>query len=220
MSRPFKAAIRRPSALYGPPPPPTDFSAWSLLLANVVALVLALALDWQLGDLLIVYWFQSVVIGCSYVLRILNLDKFCTENFTINGKSVKPTGATKVKVAGFFCMHFGFFHLFYLLFIFSGEITGTQVLVTLPMVVACLAFAVNHAYSYNYFKDKDREGKPNIGTMMFTPYLRIVPMHLTIILGGAIGVSGFGLLLFMALKTVTDILMHWTEHRVIHNTNA
>ena len=33
-------------------------------------------------------------------------------------------------------------------------------------------------------RDLDRQGTPNIGTLMFTPYIRIVPMHITIILGG------------------------------------
>ena len=48
---------------------------------------------------------------------------------------------------------------------------------------------------------------------MFTPYLRIVPMHLTIIFGGLMAHTNAGLLLFGVLKTVADVAMHAVEHR-------
>ncbi len=215
--------MRRPSPLYGPPPPQKDLSSWSLLAANLVALILALVLDWRLADLLLVYWFQSIVIGGSYVSRILNLEKFSTKNFKINKRSVEPTPETKRQVAGFFCIHFGFFHLGYLVFIFAGANAFADAhgpVLNFGLFFGCLAFLINHSYSYFYFRDKDREGEPNIGTMMFTPYLRIIPMHLTIIFGGMLGVEGLGLIIFMALKTASDILMHWVEHKVIHRARS
>lgn len=180
--------------------------------ANLLTLIMALWQNWVLADLLVVYWFQSVVIGGSYVLRMLNLDKFSTANLKINGRSVDPTPATKRQVAGFFCLHFGAFHLVYMGFIFSGEVGGSPH-INLSMLLACLIFLANHSFSYRYFRDQDRTGTPNIGTMMFTPYLRIVPMHLTIIIGAAMG--GGGLVLFILLKTVSDVLMHWVEHRIL-----
>jgi len=52
---------------------------------------------------------------------------------------------------------------------------------------------------------------------MFFPYIRIVPMHLTIIFAGnAIeqGSTITGLMvLFLLLKTAADAIMHWIEHR-------
>ena len=59
----------------------------------------------------------------------------------------------------------------------------------------------------------------NIGTLMFIPYLRIIPMHLTIILGAVLG-SGGGLLLFGALKTVADVVMHKVEHRMLQGARS
>lgn len=43
--------------------------------------------------------------------------------------------------------------------------------------------------------------------MMFTPYLRVLPIHLAIIFGGILGeYNGFGaLLLFTVLKTLSAI---------------
>jgi hypothetical protein len=65
--------------------------------------------------------------------------------------------------------------------------------------------------------DADLRGTPNIGTLMFVPYIRIIPMHLTIILGVMLE-DGLGLLLFGSLKTVADVAMHKVEHRMLQGT--
>lgn len=47
---------------------------------------------------------------------------------------------------------------------------------------------------------------------MFYPYLRIIPMHLTIIFGHAMDQSA--MVLFMILKTLADAGMHMIEHHL------
>ena len=53
-------------------------------------------------------------------------------------------------------------------------------------------------------------------SLMSRPYARIIPMHLTIILGGFFLMSGivnvFVLVLFLVLKTGADLKMHFSEH--------
>lgn len=157
---------------------------------------------------MLVYWMQSIVIGVSNVFRMLALDRFCTENFQINGRSVEATPATKRQVAAFFALHYGFFHAVYFVFLVVED--GAAILDGW-FALCALLFAANHFYSHRYNVEVDRRGTPNIGTLMFTPYLRIVPMHLTIILGGMFG-GGLGLLLFVTLKTIADAAMHLVEH--------
>ena len=207
-----KQLVTPPTAGEAAPHFTLDGSVWSLIAANVLALAIARYQNWPLAELMLLYWGQSVVIGVSYMLRILALDKFSTENFTINNQPVEPTPATKRKVAGFFAIHYGFFHAIYLLFIVVGP--RQTVSLGLWFWVCTAAFALNHVWSYRYNRDHDRQGTPNIGTLMFTPYLRIVPMHLTILAGGLMGMVG-GLLIFGGLKTVADVLMHVVEHRQI-----
>ncbi len=49
----------------------------------------------------------------------------------------------------------------------------------------------------------------NISTMMFTPYLRIIPMHLFIIAGGFVGFHDQKIFsIFIILKIISDALMH------------
>jgi hypothetical protein len=55
---------------------------------------------------------------------------------------------------------------------------------------------------------------------MFAPYVRIIPMHLTIILGGFVGIIGSAfsinadfvvLSLFILIKTGVDVITHSIE---------
>ena len=66
-------------------------------------------------------------------------------------------------------------------------------------------------------RERDEKKKPNIGRILFFPYARILPMHLTIMFGGSLMNSGWtgaqvALIFFLLLKTVADIMMHMMEH--------
>jgi hypothetical protein len=202
--------VARPSAGDRAPPATADGSVLSLLIANVIALLVALVQGWDLGSLMTIYWAQSVVIGISYVLRILHLERFSTENFTMNDRPVAPTPETKRNVAAFFAVHFGGFHAAYLVFLASQ---GAGAALTGLGFWLCIGlFAANHVWSYRYNLELDRQGTPNIGTLMFTPYVRVVPMHLMIVLGALLMDSVAGLLLFGTLKTIADVAFHVIEH--------
>ena len=47
---------------------------------------------------------------------------------------------------------------------------------------------------------------------MFWPYARILPIHLTIILGTGVMDGSHALILFLGLKTAADLVMHAIEH--------
>ena len=203
-----KQLVVPPKAGEAAPPVALDGSIWLLIAVNVVALAVAWRQGWPLNKLMLLYWGQSIIIGASYVLRILSLEKFSTEGFKINNQAVDPTPEAKRKVALFFAIHFGMFHLVYFVFLIAGRNQVPQRL-DAWFWLCVLAFALNHFWSYRYNRDVDRQGTPNIGTLMFTPYLRIIPMHLTIITGGFLGK---GLLLFGGLKLFADVVMHLIEH--------
>jgi Family of unknown function (DUF6498) len=189
----------------------------SLIVTNVSTIGLALFFQWPLGLLLFPYWFQSVIIGWFSRERILALHSFSTEGFKINGSPVEATQATKRSTANFFALHYGFFHLAYF-FVVLKSVRGLTALDWLGLATAAIAFAWNHRASFQRNIEADRRGKPNIGTLMFLPYLRILPMHLTILFGGAIVGAGFNawaILLFGALKTGADVAMHIVEHRLL-----
>lgn len=188
----------------------------SLVIANLVTLVLALAFKWPLGILLWPYWFQSIIIGYFGRKRMLALQRFSTEGFTSNGEALDPTEATKKSTANFFAVHYGFFHLGYLVFI-AVRAEDLDRWDWTAIAAASCAFAWNHLFSYRQNIEADAEGTPNIGTLMFLPYLRIIPMHLTILAGGIFtsGFSAWATTVFLLLKTGADVGLHLIEHRIL-----
>ena len=213
----------------------SDHSVYSLVAANLFAMAVALFSGMTLRDLLAVYWAQSVVIGVSYFIRILALGKYTVEepdNESLpwyrhmgeaEGKE-RPAGMaaqvdpskpwSKTAFAFFFLFHYGFFHVVYLVFLIvpSGAQHGVH---PLPLGLCVLGFAVHHAFSLAHNIHADRLGTPNLNTMAGLPYYRIVPMHMTIIAGGLMFGGAGTILLFIALKTVADVLMHTVEHRLL-----
>jgi len=175
-------------------------------------MVWALVEGWQIVDVMLVYWVQSVIIGYYNYHRIMDLKEFSTKNFRMNNKRPDPTPETKKSLARFFALHYGIFHAAYLGFILGRE-SGAIGLSSIGIVACIVAFVLNHRYSYQYNKERDSQRVPNIGTIMLFPYARIVPMHITIAIAASqTGGSPKTLFIFLVLKTVADIIMHMIEH--------
>jgi len=194
-----------------------------VIATNVVAIGIAWWQHWPLVTLLWPYWIQSVIIGWYSHRRILALRQFSLES--TSGFDQGSPEATKRHTARFFTMHYGIFHLVYALFLWtftSGGMRGVPAYPVSPLDLVLMAaltvsFVLSHRASYQRIMAADQQGRPNIGGVMFLPYLRIVPMHLTIILGLSAGYAG-GMLLFATLKTAADALMHWIEYRITVRT--
>jgi len=95
----------------------------------------------------------------------------------------------------------------------SGQITANDFLAILMIT---FIFFLNHLFSFIFYRKKQE--KQNLGTMLFFPYVRIVPMHLTILFGGiflgAVVALTPVLVFFLVLKTAADVVMHSIEHGI------
>jgi len=156
------------------------------------------------------YWFQSVVIGLFTAIKIF-LSKEKTE-MIVNGTKKQVGGV----LAGlFFIFHYGFFHLVYFIFlsvftaryffIYKTPLTFSNILF---FSISIVFLFVNHLISFIISRKKD--SNKSITRLMFFPYARIMPMHLIIIFGLALG--SFALPFFLILKTIADVVMHQVEH--------
>lgn len=187
----------------------SDLSFWALIATNLFVIAWALLEGWSLAILMWVYWSQSVIIGVFWFFKILALKDFSTKGFNINDQPVEPTKATKIQTAIFFLFHYGFFHVVYSALL-RGKFEFVPIFQTL---VAASIFFVYQCYSFFYNRKWKAKGKPNIGTMMFFPYARIIPMHITI----CIAFSNWGqqqaLALFLFLKLLADVVMHVVERK-------
>ena len=192
--------------------PAIDRSTVVLLLSNLLTIALAVYQHWDVYVLMWVYWGQSVIIGYFNFRRIMDLKKFSTSGFMINDQPVKPTPETQRQTAVFFALHYGIFHLAYLAFLSAD----TKVAGGFPVfnVLVCIGvFYLNHWFSYRYNREQEQDRVPNIGSIMFFPYIRIIPMHLMIIAGVTfLGGSTGALIIFLLMKTAADVAMHIAEH--------
>ncbi|MEO8002653.1 MAG: DUF6498-containing protein [Arenimonas sp.] len=190
---------------------PEASATMGLLISNALTLAMALILKWPLAQVLWPYWIQSLIIGWYARNRMLQLKKFSTEGFTSNDEPVPENEKGKRSTASFFVLHYGFFHLAYFLFLLDKAKLGSA-LDGFWIIVCGLSYTFAQRKTYQQQIASDALGVPNLGKLMCLPYLRILPMHLTIIFG-MIGGSTFSILFFMTLKTIADILLDKLDRR-------
>jgi hypothetical protein len=182
-------------------------SALSLLGVNLGVIVFAVRDEWSLATILATYLLQSVIIGIFQAIKMSELKVFSTDGLKINDRAVEPTPATQRTVVIFFLLHYGVFHAAYAAFILSeGQPYWPDVL------LSGTAFFANHLFSYFMNRNRTDTRVPNIGSMMFFPYVRIVPMHVFIVLGAFAAGPHFALVFFLILKALADQAMHAIEH--------
>jgi hypothetical protein len=183
-----------------------DPSSWALLLSNLAVMVVVLLEGWSLAAVMVIYWYQSVIIGVFTLLRMMSVRMIITE-------TPVPAGhfwIVKAILGGFFALHYGLFHFGYYEFLRGsfGQVDPGW----LRMFIAL--FVANHLFSFFHnFKIDIRE--QDIMRLMISPYPRIIPMHTTIVFGMFIlffvrGRTGeiVVLILFLGLKGWADLLMH------------
>ncbi len=202
-----------------------DSSALFLIATNIATIIAALIFNWGLLTIMWGYWLQSITIGFFAFFKILFSREIIppTVDELIKGESrlKKLFGIiARIFSACFFALHYGGFHFAYLVFlwVFSQEFFPVQITPPDATGIAFMGitFFIAHGYSFirNYFIKNERE---TMSAAFGAPYARIIPMHITIILGGLFfGIipefaEKAALVLFMLLKTGADYTMHKKE---------
>ena len=206
-----------------------DPSLLMLLVSNLITLVIAVAENWRILDVMWIYWGQSVTIGWFSWLRMRQLKRFSSVGFAINGAPVPITQAGARMAANNLLVAHVIFHLTYLGFLigFTSESGFRHTRQDLIALAVCMvSFVINHWFSYRHNLKEDLARIPNIGDIGCMPLMRVAPMHLTIIACGGLSFvfgetsrlySAIALIIFLGLKTFADLFMHVLEH---HQTAA
>ncbi|MBW2968042.1 hypothetical protein KY362_06160 [Candidatus Woesearchaeota archaeon] len=189
----------------------SDRSLWALVASNVMLIVFAFFQQWSIHTIMWVYWSQSVIIGVFNVFKIMQ-----TKGVEPKHQMLPFAPHLKYPIAAFFAVHYGGFHFGYMIFLLASTFAGVPIYSSIPVSwLSVLAFSglflVNHYYSYNKNKKKDLVKKRTPTVQMMIPYARIIPMHITIIVGALLQEKV--IILFLVLKTIADAVMHVREHR-------
>lgn len=201
-----------------------------LILANLATISLAILQNWDAATILFTFWVQSIIIGLFTVIKLLSADTALlaaelgkAEEWTGRGP-VASRGRVwtyKILVAGFFTVHYSLFHLFYYLLFFSDPVFGPVEYFMGAGWIAAAIFLLCHLFSFLFYRQNEPRGGQYMATAILLPYNRIVPMHLTMILGGTIAglLQLLGivtdlpvLVVFLLLKTCMDVRMHIVLH--------
>lgn len=194
----------------------TDTGFWTLLGWNIFLVYYQYQHPETFKTILWIYWAQSVIIGFFNFIDILTLQKVETGSWKEDDKTVSDTRA-KGCASFFFLFHYGFFHLGYLIFIFAF-IKTTGPFNFNFFVLSVAIFLLSQLIWFIRRKTVYKNVPGNIGKMFILPYLRIVPMHLTILLPAFIGVSA--ITIFLVLKTLVDVLFYLIANKQFNNTAA
>lgn len=185
-----------------------------LVLSNLVPVYGVTFLGWSFANIIFLYWFENVVIGIFIVFKMILVRNFAvTEN--LDQSSSLPISVIKYFLIGFFILHFGVFtlaHGVFLSVIFSGKITFHS-----SLLVAIFMMFISHGISFvhNYIRPKNYLKASSL-LLMFSPYPRIIVVHLTVIFAGLFIIDDLSivpLIIFTLLKTAVDLGSHLFEHR-------
>jgi hypothetical protein len=174
-------------------------STWFLIAANLVPLAGVLFFGWEMGQLFLLYWFESAIVGGYNVLKMLLIG-----------------GVKAVPLCLFFTVHYGGFmagHLLFLSLFFLGGDLSTLPGLLIRLWPAILALVLSHGFAFwdNFLRQGEYRDRSLIAQMA-EPYARIVVMQVTIIIGGflieALGTPVAALVLLIALKIAADLRGH------------
>lgn len=196
--------------------PPARLSATALVLANLVPLAGALFLGWSVGELMLLFWAENVILGAYNVLRL------------IAARPWDPAAwASKLFLVPFFAVHYGGFCLGHGAFIVTlflareglgelgslGELRAHLAHLVWPLAGLTLSHGVSFVGNY-LRRGEYLLADPN--KLMFQPYARIMLLHVVLLLGGILllflGAPVVLLALLVVLKIVLDLRAHLAEH--------
>lgn len=210
-------------------------SALMLVLGNFIAIAFALILGMDPSSVVWAYWLESIIIGVYTVLTFgaIGLRSISRRDWS----GAKNSGA----MGAFFAVHYGMFHAGYFLFLYILPWFTPNPEYFQGILLLASVFLITHGYSFfrNFISNPARleSTEKNLGDVMQSPYGRIIPMHIAIILSGFfigplltiflaveevtggdfstiayIGKLG-GLIVFMVLKTLADVAGHIARYK-------
>ncbi len=189
-------------------------SIGALILFNLIPLAGVLFLGWNLSSIMVLYWFENVIIGFFNALKMSKAEGTKPQSRLYRGNE-PVTIAQKKGSIQFFAIHFGMFTFGHGVFVFV--FFGRDLPSFSSLLPGALCLFVSHGISYiqNYIKNEEYK-RVAFQDLFFQPYKRVIIMHITIIIGAFLAFKfeqpTLFLVLLIFLKIVVDVFSHKKEH--------
>ena len=189
-------------------------STGALVLFNLIPLIGIFFFGWNLSSIMILYWFENVIIGFFNVLKMSKAEGTKPRTKLYSGS--KPvTIAQKSGSILFFIVHFGMFTFGHGVFVFAFFGRELPAFSTLLPAALCLVASHGISYAYNFIRNEEYK-RIAFQDLFFQPYKRILIMHITIVVGAFMAFKfeqpTLFLVLLIVLKIAVDIISHTKEH--------
>lgn len=212
----------------------------ALVVANLIVGILALRGQWGIFALIVLYWFEALVIGGFNVLRLAVVGLFGEQPF--GAALAQRVGVTfgarllaTVIGVGFFAFKFATFaFVVAITFVVAsvqfdlersarlepGE-TAWFGVAQIPMTPLIVILVASHALSFVWnFLIRGEYRTQTVPALVFWPYLRMAAVSAVVAAGIALiaivpeaGRTQLAVVVFVLLKTLVDALSHRWEHR-------
>ncbi|MBN2269341.1 MAG: hypothetical protein JXN61_01930 [Sedimentisphaerales bacterium] len=208
-----------------------DPSVFSLLASNAALIIWAVVQRWPLPFVVCVYWAQSVIIGIFWFFTILTYGRV----YKLSADGYEERSAlerTDIALAAIiFALHYGGLHAAYLFGMLKPLILAmmeriseggdVEINIVHVPVWALLIFTgiffVERLFTFIRERNEYAQKDANLAKLNLFPYARIIPMHVSILLGASFVRGGTtsqsGLVLFLLLKTAADVFMHIVQKK-------
>lgn len=205
----------------------SDYSVITLIISNLIIIALAIVQNWNFITVLWIYWFQSIIIGFFHFIKILTLKNFSSKGVRIDERPI--ANSKPIRSSFFFIALYCYIHFIYMGFLFAfysyynSPHNDLKFFTAIPessyVFFSSIMFFTNHLFSFLYNRKNDQK-KYNVKNITSLPYIRTIPIHFAIFIwflaiisfGDKIG-TGISFILFLLLKTLTDVIMHIIEHK-------
>jgi hypothetical protein len=188
-----------------------DWSFWSLIIWNLVAIVWAVADDWSFKLLIAVYLCQSLIMGFFWFLRVCSLKDFYVQGG--EQLSMEKSFHARSHAAIGFLFTYSFFQLFALLFVAEVILSGRW-----PLLVMVVSFFISQWSSLSKRPVWISDQRPNLDIMAF-PLVRILPMFVPLFFFGTRFGEKLPMAVFLLAKTFADAGMHAFEYNHFGDTS-
>jgi len=191
-----------------------DRSVIALILSNLMVIAWALYERWDILIIMWIYWSQSVIIGFFWFLRMLSHRNLYSKSLiNPDGSATRLNISDRIGQGALFLLHYGTYHFGYAVFLTADLLKRrTEIFPVRMFIFLAGIFFANQLWSFVGGVRADRFTEANVRKFVLFPYIRVAPMHFTLIIGGFLTPRRAGgmwvLLFFLILKTLADVNAH------------